>query len=323
MTPLRLLPLLPLLLLLPACGGSEEDAAAGFDRARLAVFGELPEFIEHPEYGRPSEAMIRLGEKLYRDPRLSADDSISCNSCHDLDRAGVDGKPFSEGVGGQLGGRNAPTVFHAAGHVAQFWDGRAADVEEQAKGPILNPVEMAMESPEAVMAKLGGIPGYREAFAEAFPDDPEPFTYDNLGRAIGAFERGLVVRSAFDEFLAGDDDALTPQQKEGLDLFLSTGCASCHNGPYVGGGSFRKLGEVEPWPGLTDNGRMEATGNEADRYFFKVPSLRLITRTGPYLHDGSIADLREMIRKMARHQLGVELSDDQVDSIAVFLGSLG
>ncbi len=226
------------------------------------------------------------------------------------------------GVGGQLGGRNAPTVFHAAGHLAQFWDGRAADVEEQAKGPILNPVEMGMPDGDAVVAKLSGIPEYVEAFAAAFPGEAEPLTYDNLGRAIGAFERGLLKPGRWDEFLAGDDDALTGAELAGLEAFLDSGCVACHSGPYLGGSMYQKLGLVKPWPGLTDEGRFEATGREADKYFFKVPSLRLIQHTGPYLHDGSVTDLREMVQLMAAHQTGVQLDDSKLDSIVAFLGAL-
>ncbi len=306
------------LTLVAACGGE----ATSFDRARLAAFGVLPTHMTHAETGPPSAELVALGEKLYRDVRLWVDDTVSCNTCHDVDGFGVDNKQFSEGVDGQLGGRNAPTVFHAAGHLAQFWDGRAADVEEQAKGPILNPVEMGMPDGDAVVAKLKGIPEYVEAFAGAFPGEDDPLTYDNLGRAIGAFERGLVMPGRFDAFLAGDDAALTAAEIEGLETFLASGCVACHSGPYFGGGMYQKLGLVKPWPELKDEGRFEATGKETDKYFFKVPSLRLITETGPYLHDGSVADLGEMVRLMAAHQTGIPLSDEKVDAIVTFLGTL-
>jgi cytochrome c peroxidase len=260
---------------------------------------------------------------LYHEVRLSADDTVSCNSCHDLENFGVDGKSLSEGVGGQLGGRNSPTVFHAAGHFTQFWDGRAADVEEQALGPILNPVEMAMPDGDAVVAKLKDIPEYPPLFAAAFPDEGEPLTFENVGLAIGAFERGLVLPGRLDDLLAGQADALTPLELHGLATFQSVGCVTCHSGPAVGGMTFQKLGLVQAWPDLTDAGRMEATGDEADRGLFKVPSLRLIRHTGPYLHDGSVTDLHEMVRLMGRHQTGIELDEQQVDAIVAFLGTLG
>ncbi len=310
--------LFPATALLPACGGDN----GGVDRARLSLFGSLPAHMTHPDTGMPSDDLVELGETLYHDKRLSADDTVSCNSCHDLETGGVDGERFSEGVDGQLGGRNSPTVFHAAGHFAQFWDGRAADVEEQAKGPILNPVEMAMPSAEAVVAKLKGIPEYVEGFAAAFPGESDPLTYDNLGRAIGAFERGLLKPGRWDDFLAGDDDALTDAELAGLNTFLDSGCTACHVGPYFGGGMFQKLGLVKAWTDLADEGRKEATGKESDLHYFKVPSLRLITQTAPYLHDGSIADLSEIVRRMALHQTGAELDPSQVQSLVAFLATL-
>lgn len=292
------------------------------DHEELAVFAVLPEVIIHPETGAPHPELVRLGEQLFRDSRLSIDDSVSCNTCHDLDHHGVDGERYSEGVGGQRGGRNAPTVFHAAGHVAQFWDGRAVDVEEQAKGPILNPVEMGMPDGAAVVAKLAAIPEYRDAFAAAFPGEAEPLTFDNLGRAIGAFERGLVVPTRWDAFLAGEDEALSDDELVGLDLFLAVGCVDCHDGAYLGGTSFHKLGRAVTWPSLADEGRKVVTGDDADAFVFKTPSLRLVEHTGPYLHDGSFDQLDGVVRAMARHQLDRSLSDEEVARIVDFLQAL-
>jgi cytochrome c peroxidase len=300
-------------------------AAAGPDRAALresaaSAFGQLPS--EVPNARNPiTEAKIELGRKLYYDPRLSLADDISCNSCHGLDRFGVDGNPTSPGHGGQLGGRNSPTVYNAALHIAQFWDGRAADVEEQAKGPILNPVEMAMPSEAAVIEKLRGIDGYAALFAAAFPGEADPLTYDNLARAIGAFERRLLTPGPLDRFLAGDLDALTDAQATGLETFLATGCTTCHSGVAVGGGMYQKLGLVHPYD-TADTGREQVTGNAADRQFFKVPSLRNVRETAPYFHDGKVATLDEAIRLMGWHQLGLELDDATRAEIAAFLGAL-
>jgi cytochrome c peroxidase len=259
---------------------------------------------------------------LYFDPRLSKNHDVSCNTCHGLDTYGVDGKVTSEGHKKQRGGRNSPTVYNAAGHFAQFWDGRAADVEAQALGPMTNPVEMAMASGEQVTAVLRTIPGYAEHFAKAFPGVSEPVTYENAGKAIAAFERKLVTPSRWDAFLGGKSDALTAAEKDGFNAFIDAGCMACHTGAFVGGGMYQKLGLVKPWPGLEDTGRFEATNNEADKGFFKVPSLRNIARTGPYFHDGKVAELSEAVTMMARHQLGKELSAEQVGSIVTWLNAL-
>ncbi|HEY6034664.1 MAG TPA: cytochrome c peroxidase, partial [Kofleriaceae bacterium] len=218
---------------------------------------------------------------------------------------------------------NAPTVFNAAGQIAQFWDGRAATVEEQAKGPVLNPVEMAMPDPAYVIKVLRSMPGYVTAFATAFPGEKDPITYDNFGRAIGAFERGLVTPTRFDAMLAGQDNALDSAEKAGLGLFMKTGCSGCHRGPLVGGTMYMKLGLVEPYANTADQGRFAITQQDADRMFFKVPSLRNITDTPPYFHDGSIADLSTAVKTMGRLQLGKQLTDDETASIITFLRALG
>jgi cytochrome c peroxidase len=285
-----------------------------------AVLGMLPEQAPNPE-NPITAAKVSLGRTLYYDTRLSKNHDISCNTCHLLDSFGVDGAPTSTGHRGQVGGRNAPTVYNAALHITQFWDGRAADVEEQAKGPVLNPIEMAMPSEDAVVAVLASIPGYAPLFADAFPENDEPLSYDNMARAIGAFERELLTPSVFDAFLAGDDDAMSAEQIAGLDVFLSSGCIACHQGVAIGGSLYRKLGMVEPYP-TEDPGRQAITGDDADLHVFKVPSLRNIARTGPYFHDGSIESLDEVIRLMARYQLGTTLDEPEVTSIRNFLDSL-
>ena len=303
----------------------QPPAAAGPDRTALraralGVLKPLPDEAVNPNNPLTPEK-IALGRMLYYDPRLSKSQEISCNSCHDLDKHGVDAGPTSVGHRGQRGDRNAPTVYNAALHVAQFWDGRAADVEAQAKGPVLNAVEMALPDERTCVDVIRSIPGYAPLFEAAFPGEPDPISYDNMARAIGAFERRLLTPSRFDAFLEGQDSALTDEELDGLALFLDTGCTTCHMGAPVGGMLYQKLGLVKPYP-TKDPGRAKVTGNPADEGFFKVPSLRNVAETAPYFHDGSIATLPEVVRIMARHQLGRELDDAQVQSIVVFLRSL-
>jgi len=296
-----------------------EKKAAKAEPKHVALFGVLPDHMHKGD--APSKELVDLGRQLYYDARMSKNHDISCNSCHMLDKYGVDNLPTSPGHKGQLGGRNSPTSYNAALHIAQFWDGREPDVEAQAKGPPLNPVEMAMADGKAVERVLKSIPGYRDAFKAAFPGDEKPITYDNFGVAIGAFERGLVTKnSPFDKYLGGDVDALTAEQQAGLDLFVTTGCAACHMGASMGGTQYQKLGAVNPYE-TTDMGRKEATGKDADAMFFKVPSLRNIAETGPYFHDGKVATLDEAVKLMAWHQLGKKLEDGDIKKISAFLKS--
>lgn len=266
-------------------------------------------------------ALIALGKKLYLDPRLSVNDKISCNSCHQLNNFGVDNQPTSPGHDGRRGNRNSPTTFNAALHMAQFWDGRARDVEEQALGPILNPIEMGMPSEEAVVSKLKNIGEYQVMFAEAFKDEEDPIQYRNIGKAIGAFERTLIIPSRFDDFLKGDESALSAAEKRGLKKFVRMGCSNCHNGVVIGGNSYKKLGLFEPYE-TDDLGRYEVTGLETDKRVFKVPGLRNVTKTAPYFHDGSVATLDEAIRKMAKYQLGRDVGPGFINDVKAFLGSL-
>jgi cytochrome c peroxidase len=326
------------LALLGACGSSSEPvalsadsptavkaqaapAAASVDRARLALFAPLPESMA-AEGRETTPAKVQLGRMLYFDKRLSKNHDISCNSCHQLDKYGVDGEATSPGHRGQRGNRNSPTVYNAGGHLAQFWDGRAADLEAQAGGPVLNPVEMAMADEGQVLATLRSMPGYVEAFAKAFPGDSEPLTYATMTMAIGAFERTLVTPGRWDQFLAGDDAALSAGELKGLDVFLDAGCTVCHSGAYMGGAMFQKVGLVKPWPSQSDRGRGALTGDAADDGMFKVPSLRNIEHTGPYFHDGSVADLGEAVSMMAEYQLGKQLTGEEVASLVEFLGAL-
>ncbi len=304
------------------------SVAALLEKAKQ-TFGALPETIDDP--GNPSTPeKIALGRMLYFDKRMSKNHDLSCASCHDLQRYGVDPREgeggrnkTSLGHKGQLGDRNSPSVYNAAFHIAQFWDGRAQSLEDQAKGPVLNPVEMAMPDEATVEATLRSIPGYVEAFSAAFPGEEQPVTYDNMAKAIGAFERGLVTPSPFDEFMSGKLTALDARALSGLQLFMEVGCTQCHNGVGVGGGMFQKLGAVKAWEGLKDPGRFKVTQSKADEFVFKVPSLRNVAETGPYLHDGSVATLPEMVKKMAAHQLAKgELTEQELADIIAFLGSL-
>jgi len=269
-----------------------------------------------------TEAKVNLGRMLYYETRLSRSQDISCNTCHDLAKYGVDGERVSDGFKGQKGTRNAPTVYNAAGHFVQFWDGRAADVEEQAKGPILNPVEMAMASEKEIVATLKSMPEYVDAFQKAYPDEKEPVTFENAARAIGAFERKLITPSRWDKFLDGDQAALTDAEKAGFNKYMAAGCQACHAGAYMGGEVYQRLGAMVPYPDTTDPGRAAITKQDADRMFFKVPSLRNIEKTGPYFHNGRVGTLEDAVKDMGQYQLGKQLSPNEVSSIVVFLRTL-
>ncbi len=290
------------------------------------LFKPLPKVAENPE-NPLNEYKVKLGKMLYYDPRLSKSGFISCNSCHNIATYGVDNLPTSIGHKWSIGPRNAPTVLNAALHVAQFWDGRAKDVEEQAQGPILNPKEMAIPHKDFAVKRIASIPEYVELFKKAFPGEKNPVNYVNIAKAIAAFERTLMTPSRFDKFLKGDLNALTKKEKKGLRMFIGVGCATCHNGVTVGGQAFQKFGIYEPFWKYTgsknpDKGRYNVTRKESDMYVFKVPSLRNVARTYPYFHDGSVWDLREAVRIMAKVQLNKELTDEQIDYIVAFLNSL-
>jgi cytochrome c peroxidase len=270
---------------------------------------------------------LLLGKMLYFDPRLSASHIISCNSCHNLGMGGADAEPTSIGHRWQHGGRNAPTVLNAVFNKAgQFWDGRAKDLEQQAGGPIVNPVEMGSPEPH-VAEQLKGIPGYREFFTEAFPGEGDPITLANVQKAVAVFEATLITPIApFDRFLRGDAGALSAKEKAGLALFMDKGCAGCHNGINIGGGMYAPFGVVEKPGGEllppNDKGRFMVTKTPSDEYVFKVPTLRNIALTAPYFHTGQVWDLRQAVAIMGSAQLGMHLTDDEVDKITAFLSSL-
>ncbi len=306
------------------CGKKPESTAipaVTVDPMKLRMFQPLPEIM--PSDKNPvTEAKETLGRMLYYEPRLSKGHDISCNSCHMLDKYGVDLQPTSDGHKGKRGDRNSPTVYNAAGHFVQFWDGRAADVEEQAKAPVMNPVEMAMPSEKRVVAVLESMPEYVDLFQQAFPNDKQPISYENMARAIGVFERKLVTPSRWDKFLRGDSQALSNEEKAGFNLFMATGCQACHAGPYLGGNMYQMLGLAKPWPDVSDPGREKVTKNAADRMMFKVPGLRNIAETQPYYHNGQVQTLEQAVSRMTEYQLGKTLNDDEVRSIIAFLKTL-
>jgi cytochrome c peroxidase len=296
------------------------SVSATIDPAKLTAYAPLPDAVPGKE--PITEEKVALGRMLYYEPRMSKSQKISCNSCHMLAKYGVDNDPTSDGHKGQKGDRNSPTVYNAAINFVQFWDGRAPDVEEQAKGPVLNPVEMAMTSEKEVIAVLKSMPEYVAAFKKAFPQDKNPVTYDNVGKAIGAFERKLITPSRWDKLLKGDQAALTSEEKAGFNTFVASGCQTCHAGALIGGNMYQKIGAVKPWPDTSDPGRFKVTKSQGDMFVFKVPSLRNIEKTAPYFHNGKIATLKEAIAKMVDHQLGTTLNDAEVQSIETWMKSL-
>jgi cytochrome c peroxidase len=265
--------------------------------------------------------MAELGKKLYFDPRLSKSGFISCNSCHNLSMGGTDNIPTSIGDKWQQGPINAPTVLNSSLNVAQFWDGRAADLKAQAGGPIANPGEMAFSHTLALNV-LESIPGYVREFRQVFGTGK--ITIDEVTAAIAEFEKTLVTpNSRFDQYLLGKKDALTPEEVAGYKLFKESGCAACHNGPAVGGSSFQKMGVVEPYKAKsTAEGRSAVTGKDADRFNFKVPTLRNVEMTYPYFHDGAANTLPEAVDVMGRLQLGKKFTPQENAEIVAFLKTL-
>jgi cytochrome c peroxidase len=314
-------------------GVAQEQPADALQRQAIAMVGPLPELMLDPD--RPfSQELVDLGKMLYYDPRLSLSGFVSCNSCHNLATYGTDNLATSVGHRWTVGPRNSPTVLNAALHRSQFWDGRAADVEAQAQGPILNPIEMATPSADFAVDRVASMPGYVEAFAAAFPAAAEPITYVNLADAIGAFERTLTTPDRFDAFMA-DASVFSEHERRGLEVFMTNGCIGCHGGPALGGNVFARFGVVEAYweatrtfvtvdsPTMTmDVGKFAVTQDPADLYVFKSPSLRNITRTYPYFHDGSVWDLTDAVQVMMRVQLGRQLDDADLDALLAFLGTL-
>ena len=266
-------------------------------------------------------AMVELGKKLFFDPRLSRSGFISCNSCHNLSMGGSDNLKTSIGHNWQRGPINSPTVLNSSMNVAQFWDGRAKDLKEQAAGPIANPGEMAFTH-ELAVDVLASIPEYRAEFKKVFKIDQVDI--DQVTKAIAAFEETLVTpNSRFDRWLKGEKKALNAQELAGYKLFKTSGCTACHNGPAVGGNSFQRMGIVEPYKAtVAAEGRSAVTGKDADRFNFKVPTLRNVELTYPYFHDGEAANLKDAVDIMGRLQLGRKFTEPELDQMVAFLKTL-
>ena len=289
------------------------------------------EFANEPVQPLPTAiptdpAKVALGFDLYHDTRLSHDNTIACATCHGLETAGVDHKQYSEGIGGQFGGVNAPTVYNSALNILQFWDGRAADLKEQAAGPPLNPVEMGSLSFDDISAKLAADKDLNKRFLAVYP---EGFNQSTITDAIAEFEKTLLTPSRFDKYLMGDKSAITAEEIAGYELFKENKCATCHTGVNLGGQSFEYMGIKGDYfdyrgTGLTDgdNGRFAVTQKEQDRHRFKTPTLRNVMLTPPYMHDGSIATVEEAIRIMHEFQIGKEITDVETKSIVAFLNTL-
>lgn len=304
------------------CAAPEQEAELTELQQRALTFTQpLPEDAFEEGMLR-SDELIELGKMLFYEPRLSKSGLISCNTCHNMATFGVDQLPVSIGHMWQKGPRNAPTVLNAALHRIQFWDGREPDVESQAIMPILDPLEMA-STREHVLAVLNSMPEYVERFQRAFPEEDNPMVYENVGVAIGAFERILLTNSRFDDFLRGDANALTAAEKQGLVTYIETGCHSCHGGPALGGRTFSFFKTpAEIARGEFDLGRYDLTGNELDKHTFKVPSLLNITKTYPYFHDGSEWCLSETVNVVAMDMLQRELTPQENEEIVTFLAAL-
>jgi cytochrome c peroxidase len=303
--------------------------------AATGLWQPLPDVAPAPADNPTTAAKVELGKMLYFDPRLSSTGTVSCFSCHNVMEGGDDHRPTSIGVHGHVGGRNAPTVWNAAFLSTQFWDGRMAALEDQAKGPPANPIEMGMPNLDAVIGRIRNIPGYKPYFEKAFGTNA-PVTLDNAAKAIAAYERTLITpNSAYDKYAKGDTKALTEQQVRGLNAFAEAGCTGCHQGPAfagpalpVGTGFFMKFPAfpespyVAKYDFLSDPGRGGVTKDDADKNFWRVPGLRNLVYTAPYFHNGQVHTMDEAVRVMASTQLNKTLPDDQVADIVAFLESL-
>lgn len=296
----------------------------------------LPERPPIPKDNPMTPEKVELGKQLFFDPRLSVDGTVSCNSCHNVMSSGTDNRPVSVGVRGQTGGRSAPTVWNSAFLTAQFWDGRAPTLEEQAKGPVLNPIEMGMHSKDVAVERIASIPGYQAQFAKVFGGD-KPVTYDNIAKAIATYERTLITpNSPFDRYVKGEKTALSTNAQRGMELVKNLGCTSCHTGANFAGPTSLPMGEgffqkFPVFPGskydakyklVEDTGRHEVTKKEEDKNLWRVPTWRNVALTAPYFHNGAVPTLDEAVRVMAKTQLDKELNDQDVNDIVAFLNSL-
>jgi cytochrome c peroxidase len=287
----------------------------------LSFFDPLPPVMKGAE--NDTLALISLGKKLYFETALSINHTQSCNSCHNIINGapGVDHLKVSIGALGSFGQRNAPSTWNAGLHIAQFWDGRAKTLAQQAHSPIFNVTEMAMTSEIQVISRLNDK-GYLTDFESAFPNTPSPINIENTTQALASFQRTLISEDRFDDYLAGNKKAISEKEKAGLLVFIDKGCVACHNGDVMGGQLFMKMGIVHPYPNKIDKGKAQVTGNAADNFFFKVPSLRNILNTAPYFHDGAATTIEQAIKETGWHQLGIKLNKQEVKSIKTFFNTL-
>lgn len=311
--------------LLATAALAADPVPADLRATALDIFKPLPSTYPAVSDNPITPEKIDLGKALFFDPRLSASGVFSCNSCHNLATGGDDNLETSIGHGWQKGPRNSPTALNAVFNDAQFWDGRAEDLKAQAKGPIQAGVEMA-NTPNQVVATLKSMPNYVEWFTAAFPDEADPVTFDNMAKAIEAFEATLITPAPFDAYLNGDDGAMTAEEQAGLALFIDKGCASCHSGVNLGGNGYYPFGLIEK-PGAevlpeNDKGRFAVTATADDSYVFRAAPLRNVTLTAPYFHSGKVWNLKQAVAIMGTSQLGEDLADSDVDRIVAFLGTL-
>jgi len=313
-------------IVLSIAGGANVGAQESGDlltRAKQVFGAPLPQVISS-ETNPITPAKVKLGKALFYETRVSLDGTVSCARCHPFDLYATDGLKKSIGVQCRVNPRNAPSILNAAGEISAHWIGNRKDVEDQAAQALLGPASFATTSVESVLIEIGG---YLPLFQEAFPGDKSPISAENFGKAIGAFERTLVTPSPFDDFLKGNEKALTEGQTQGLTTFIEVGCMTCHSGTYVGGQMYQKFGVLEPYWTYTrsdtiDEGRYEVTKQESDKYFFKVPMLRNVEKTPPYFHDGSVSSLVDAVWIMGKIQLGKDLTKQEKEGILSFLASL-
>ena len=310
------------ILVLAAAPGSADDLV----KKAQENFQPIPSVVPAVKDNAVTHEKVELGKLLFFDPRLSASEIISCNTCHNLATGGVDAGPTSVGHGWQKGPRRAPTVYNAVFNLAQFWDGRAADLKAQAKGPVQASVEMNA-TPDHVVKTMASMPDYVELFKKAFPNENSPVTFDNFAKALEAFEATLITpASRFDQFLEGDASALNAQEKTGLMLFMEKGCVACHNGVNVGGQGYFPFGVVEN-PGAEvlppeDKGRFNVSRTASDEYVFRAAPLRNVALRAPYFHSGQVWSLKQAVGVMGSSQLGARLTDTEEDDIVAFLRTL-
>jgi cytochrome c peroxidase len=298
----------------------------GLLKQARAIFEPLPKDMATAEFSITRER-VELGRYLFFDPRLTIDANMSCSSCHQPAFYGTDTLPKPTGVKQRLHPRHVPTNLNAGTSFIIHWRGDRTNLEDQVFQALTSPITSGQPDEQAVIDRLTRIPGYAPLFKAAFPDEPQPMTLRNIAKAVGAYERTLVTPSPFDAYLGGNQEALLPAAKTGLKKFINTGCVACHNGVGIGGGMYQKFGVVEDYWKATgsdpiDKGRFDLTKNPDDMYVFRVAGLRNVAMTPPYFHDGSVATLPEAVKVMARVQLGVMLSDDDIRDIVAFLESL-